>query len=300
MPCYYPLKGYRSRAVGESGKRSIVFDPGRGFVDMPVSVPCGQCIGCRLDRSRQWAIRCYHEAQLHGENSFITLTYDDAHLPPGGTLVKKDFQDFMKRLRERIAPRRVRYFHCGEYGEKTSRPHYHACLFGFDFDDKALFRRSRGISLYVSDTLSELWPFGFSTIGDVTFESAAYVARYILKKHLGEIPGVQGHVDTRTGEISEREREYTTMSRRPGIGREWYEKFKNEVYPHDEVIVQGRRMKPPRFYDRILEEEHEHEYLKVKAERKKAAERSYAEGPDMRSREKVKKAQVALLRRELE
>src|SRR4051794_29862641 len=100
MPCFRPLKGYRARVTNpDTGKRSIVFNARKGFNDLPVDLPCGQCIGCRLERSRQWAIRCSHEAKLHEENCFITLTYAPEHLPPGGTLVVKDFQDFMKRLR---------------------------------------------------------------------------------------------------------------------------------------------------------------------------------------------------------
>ena len=148
----------------------------------------------------------------------------------------------------------MKFYHCGEYGEKNRRPHYHACLFGIDFEDKTLFKQKRGNDLYISDHLQELWPFGFSTIGEVTFESAAYCARYIMKKITGD--GAEEHyqwIDTETGEVHQLKPEYTTMSRNGGIGKEWMEKFKSDVYPTDEIIIRGRRMKPPRFYDSMYE-----------------------------------------------
>ena len=117
MPCYYPLQGWRSKELTKNGKRAIVFDRKKGYVDQPLEVPCGQCIGCRLDRSRDWALRCIHEAQLHEDNSYITLTYDDDNLPANASLDKSDFQKFMKRLRKSLGDKKVRFFHCGEYGE---------------------------------------------------------------------------------------------------------------------------------------------------------------------------------------
>ena len=102
MPCYSPLTGYVSREPSKNGKFPIVFDPKKGWIDRSVTVPCGQCIGCLLERSRQWAMRCSHEASLYDENCFITLTYDDEHLPPDGCLNKEHFQKFMKRLRKRF------------------------------------------------------------------------------------------------------------------------------------------------------------------------------------------------------
>lgn len=241
MPCYHPLTGYRSKDLNPSGKRSIVFNPGpsASFSGIPQKLPCGQCIGCRLERSRQWAIRCVHEAQLHEHNSFLTLTYSDEKLPPDGSLQVADFQKFMKRLRKHFTGKKVRYFHCGEYGEKYGRPHYHACLFGLDFDDKSVWKEHNGQRYYVSKTLADLWPHGHSTIGAVTFESAAYVARYITKKVTGD----------RAEKFYEgRKPEYVTMSRRPGIAATWFEKFKSDVFPRDEVVVRGKRMPPPRFY----------------------------------------------------
>lgn len=254
MPCYHPLKGYRSAVVNPSGKRSIVFSPRDGFVDQPVELPCGQCIGCRLERSRQWAIRCVHEASLYERNCFVTLTYDNEHLPKDGSLDVRHFQLFMKRLRKEFSDQRIRFFHCGEYGETFKRPHYHACLFNFDPGDKVLWSVRDGVRLYTSENLSELWSQGFVTVGDVTFESAAYVARYITKKVTGAL-AESHYVDiSPSGEVlAERKPEYITMSRRPGIGKGWYEKYGYATFPSDFVVMRGMKMKPPKFYAGLFE-----------------------------------------------
>ena len=245
MTCYHPITAFRIH--GESKLK--FYRPHRGDVREQLQVPCGQCVGCRLERSRQWAIRCIHEAQMHKHNCFITLTFSPEHLPSPPTLDVRDFQLFMKRLRKKYGSL-IRFFHCGEYGEKFGRPHYHACLFNFDFPDKVLWKTVNGCNLYTSKSLSDLWPFGFSTIGDVTFESAAYVARYVMKK----VTGIKAQmhyerVDPLTGEIYQAQPEYVTMSRRPGIASSWFEKYSSDVYPHDHVIVRGKQCKPPRFYD---------------------------------------------------
>lgn len=261
MACYHPLKGYRSKERNPSGKRSIVFNAKEGFHDLPVDLPCGQCIGCRLERSRQWAIRCVHEASLYDDNCFLTLTYSDEHLPPGGSVVVEHFQKFMKRLRFEFADRRIRFFHCGEYGDQFGRPHYHACLFNFDFADKKHVENSpSGEKLYESEVLNRLWNFGRARIGAVTFESAAYVARYITKKLTG----------ARAQEYEGRRPEYVTMSRRPGIGKGWLEKFKSDVFPGDFVVIRGKKMKPPKFYNSQYELLEPGEYAKLKARREVA------------------------------
>ncbi|AXL14683.1 replication initiator protein [Microviridae sp.] len=264
MPCYNPLEGWRSR----DGSGKLVFNRNKGFQDLPVTVSCGQCIGCRLERSRQWALRCYHESTLHAENCFVTLTYDNENLPSDGSLNKKHFQDFMKRLRA-STPLKIRYFHCGEYGEVNRRPHYHACLFGYDFPDKQLFKKSGDYYLYTSPLLSKLWPQGFSTIGELTFDTAAYTARYVLKKVTGK--NADDHytvVDPETGEIHELQPEYTTMSLKPGIGQGWFEKFNSEVYPSDSVVINGKECNPPRYYDKLLAESRPYTADYVRSDRK--------------------------------
>lgn len=249
-----------------------------------LEVPCGTCLGCRLDRARSWAVRCAHEAQLHDENAFITLTYAPEHLPKDHSLDVKHFQDFMKRLRRSEYGRQIRFFHCGEYGEKTSRPHYHACLFGIDFDDKEVVSvNKQGQPLHKSAKLSKLWPWGHSSVGTVTFQSAGYCARYITKKITGE--AAESHyewVDQETGEIHKLKPEYTTMSRRPGLGKEWFERFKSDVYPHDYVVIDGKKHPPPRYYDKLLEEDDPAMFERVKNAR---IERANSRPVEWRERE---------------
>lgn len=217
-----------------------------------LTVPCGQCIGCRLERSRQWAIRCVHEGQMHVDNCFITLTYSDDNLPPGGTLVKADYQKFMKRLRKKVGT--MRFFHCGEYGETTFRPHYHAILFGWRPNDPELFARDGEINTFVSPTLTDTWGLGHATFGELTFESAAYVARYVTKKITGEAAEEYYRViDAETGAVFDRLPEYSTQSRRPGIGKPWLERYGSDSLSKDEVILRERAMRPPRFYDNWFE-----------------------------------------------
>jgi len=292
MPCYAPIRGWLARFVNASGKRSIVFDQGKGFADKPVNVPCGQCIGCRLERSRQWAVRCVHESALYDQNCFITLTYAPEVVPPEGTLVKGHFQKFMKRLRKRFANQRIRFFHCGEYGEKFERPHYHACLFGFDFSDKVYLKAVNGYPLYTSEILGSLWPFGYSTIGSVSFESAAYVARYITKKVTG---------DNAAEHYGKRLPEYVTMSRRPGIASDWFSKFRSDVYPDDFIVLRGRRMKPPKFFDKLHEVNDPEGFHLVKVGRAKALlAREEEDSFRLRVREVVKGSQVTSLKRRFE
>ena len=279
MPCYRPLQAWRQ--LDElTGKRAIVFNRSHLTnydIAQGLDLPCGQCIGCRLERSRRWAVRIMHEASLHERNCFLTLTYDDEHVPSNASLNVVDFQLFMKRLRRgSVSP--LRFFHCGEYGEETRRPHYHCCLFGENFsDDRKVYRVTKqGHSLYNSSRLSEVWGLGHAVIGDLSFESAAYVARYCLKKVTG--PSAQDY-------YGERKPEYVTMSRRPGIGSGWLEKGRNlfETYRDDSVVLRGKEMLPPPYYDRILERVDPALFDCVKRERALAA-KGFADSEDSRSR----------------
>lgn len=295
MACFHPLSAF-ARVSGQTGSLKIAFSPPGD----PLQLPCGQCIGCRLDRSLQWACRCMHEASLYDDNCFITLTYDDDNLPVDGSLDKSHFQKFMKRLRKRFRGRSIRYYHCGEYGDKFGRPHYHACLFNFDFTDKELFSVRKGVRLYTSGVLSDLWKFGVSSVGDLTFESAAYVARYCLKKKNGaDAEYYYERIDEDTGEILFLEPEYTTMSRRPGIGHSWFSEFSSDVFPWDEVIVRGRVSKPPRYYDSKYEIMDPDGFAEMKEKRKQKALRMAKDNTPSRlhAREVVKLAQVKMLKR---
>lgn len=268
MPCYHPIEGWRSRSVNASGKRSIVFKEPDGL-GPPVSLPCGRCIGCKLEHSRQWAVRCMHEASMHRANCFLTLTYDDGHVPAYGTLVKSHFQDFMKRLRYHAGVP-IRYYMCGEYGELYRRPHYHACLFGYNFPDLVLHSISNGEKLYSSGLAQDIWGHGFCLVGELTFDSAAYVARYVVSKLTGDAAEKYLRCDE-FGEVFHVEPEFALMSRRPGIGRAWFDRYSSEVYPVDSVVSRGVEMKPPRYYDKLLERTNPEVYETVRADRLRQA-----------------------------
>lgn len=267
MACNYPIQAYRLKS-GE-----IVFDTKKGYdIITYLKVPCGQCVGCRLERARQWAVRCTHEASLYDQNCFITLTYNDAHLPIHGDLVYDEFQRFMKRLRKKFGGylptrhhqgpiRKIRFFMCGEYGEDHRRPHFHACIFNLDFDDRVYHKTSpSGSKIFTSVQLQNLWsdksgnPIGYATIGNVSFDSAGYVARYCMKKSKETDPRYNA-IDLETGEIYKLQREFVRMSLKPGIGTGFYKKWKSDIFPHDHCVIRGYPQKPPRFYTKKLKDE---------------------------------------------
>lgn len=299
MPCFKPLKGFRGRMRSASGKRPIVFSVKDGYKDMPVQVPCGKCIGCRLEYSRQWAMRIVHEASLHDENSFVTLTYDDEHLPEHGQLLKRDLQLFMKRLRKSLEPRKIRYYACGEYGDIGNRPHFHACLFGVDFaEDRYLWRKDGDRVSYRSPFLEKAWQGGHAEIGDLNFDTAAYTARYVMKKIGGEMAEEHyARLDEESGEVIQMNPEFALMSRRPGIGRDWYEKFKGETYRDDSVIMNGMEVRPPKYYDRLYEEEAPEVVARARAKRQRHRREEDETVERMEVREKCAKARVNLRRR---
>lgn len=288
MPCYNPLKAYRSRIVNPfTGKRSMVFSHTKalGFgLLKPIELPCGQCIGCRLEKSRQWAIRCMHEAETHEANCFITLTYKPSCLPEFGSIDKNAPVLFMKRLRKKYGSK-IRSFGCAEYGEKKGRPHYHICLFNFDFPDKERVKDKFGVPIsrngfpvWVSESLAELWPYGRHEIGGLSFDSAAYVARYVTKKINGEQAKTHYQTVDEHGEIVRLEPERSIcVSRRPGIGKKWLEIFKKGVRENDSVIIpRGNKnveAKPPKYYDRQWELEDPEEFEKAKQKRISKARR---------------------------
>lgn len=255
MPCYFPLQARFS--LREDGVKDIAFSSvlGSAFVagrEIPsadaLSLPCGRCIGCRLERSRQWAVRIMHESQLYEDNCFLTLTFDEEHLAkmcPTGSISRKHMQDFFKRLRQEISPVKVRYFCCGEYGDDFSRPHYHVCLFNYDFSsDRVFYKRSNSFNYYISSQLSKVWSFGHAVITDLSFDSAAYVARYCLKKVSGSLAAAH---------YGDRLPEFCQMSLKPGIGRDWLVKYgESDVFAHDSVVGNGVECKPPRYYDKYL------------------------------------------------
>ena len=247
---------------------------------------------------------------MYTENTFLTLTYRDESLPENGSLEKTHVPAYMKRLRSRLArkarregkhPQRLRYYHCGEYGDRTNRPHYHALLFGYAYPDQELYKTTpSGHRLFTSYQADKDWTHGHVIIGEVSFDSAAYVARYIMKKKTGVLADkYYERVLDDSGLVVRVEPEYTTQSN--GLGKEWWRKFHRDVYPRDYVTIEGRKIKPPRYYDELLKEHDPEMYEEVIAKRKQLAEESPDNKPwRLEARETVKKAQIGFLERNLE
>lgn len=365
MPCYKPVR----------------LGPDQARVGLPHVVPCGRCIGCHLERSRQWAIRGQHEQQLHQHSCSLLLTIREANYRPedidaycahqrgvhkseiqdaglptasniaqdralnraqhrsggavdsptgtvrvpyasgtrerpsvaapegtGESLSIRDHQLFMKRLlsrlREKGPIKPVRFMMCGEYGEKLGRPHYHYIIFGYDFPDKYYYKKSRtGYNLYRSAFLEEIWPHGHADIGECSFETIAYVARYVTKKITGEMGDAHYRREFPDGTPYWLQPEFNAMSRNPGIGSAWFDKYNSSVYPHDRVIAtrgdSNYPSRPPRYYDKLLQELDPNALERVKEKRQERKPNADAQHPRrLRAGEKI--AHAKLTNRKLE
>lgn len=261
-------------------------------------------------------MRCVHEAQLHDENCFVTLTYNDKYLPKNGSLLKRDMELFFKRVRKHyLHPPKfsskeeknlwyqaygIRYYYCGEYGEKHERPHYHVCFFNFSFPDAKYWKTENGNKHYRSETLENLWshgddrdPIGHALIGPLTYHSAAYAARYVMKKITGK--KAPDHYQGRLPE-------YTEMSNRPGIAKNWYEKYKNtDVFPRDYIELNGFKHKVPKYYSRNYELTNPEEYGKLRLDRQERAKKHSTDDPALlRAAEKLQQAYDKQLKRNYE
>lgn len=270
MPCYFPLTAIRQQGVY---KAPLVFTKditkiiNKGYEKL--KIPCGQCIGCKLEKSRQMAIRMQHEASISPKgNCFLTLTYDNEHLPHIDgipSLDKTHLQNFMKYVRRDCGPN-IRFYGAGEYGltcykcgnsrllctcktflPDLGRPHYHLCLFNHRFTDEQLIGLSAsGYPVLQSPHLEKLWGKGRTATSDFTFETAAYCARYVTKKVNGKKE--KEHYDGRI-------REFALMSRRPGIGRRWYDQYVDPIYQNDMVVIRNNLIcRPPKYYDYLYEQ----------------------------------------------
>lgn len=284
MSCYHPLNAIWLGNKPD-GKKII------GFLGHPVNddqqkiwyrgkfydrsrllqLPCGQCVGCRIDYSRQWANRCMLEKLYHDSCYFVTLTYDDDHVPqswyadpetgeahPSLTLNKRDFQLFMKRLRWHFAEDKIRFFMCGEYGSDTFRPHYHAILFGLHLSDLVVYKTVKQggefYTYYNSPSLQRCWcdkdgnPLGYVVVGEVTWESCAYTARYVMKKLKGK--------EAEFYKLHNIVPEFTLMSRKPGIARQYYDDHP-EMFDYQYINIStpkgGRKFRPPRYFDKLYD-----------------------------------------------
>lgn len=296
--CTSPIDAWPASPDADS--RRLVFNPARSYRGAKsIRVPCGKCVDCRLAYAREWAIRCVHESTMHEASTFATFTYSDENLPSGYSISKRDLQLGHKRIRENHGP--FRYFACGEHGEAFHRPHYHSILFGLDFPDKVLWDRSpKGEALYRSPSLEKTWGLGRVLLGDVTFQSSGYVARYSLKKHKADDAdaGVL-RVHPLTGELVQQAAPFLLMSRRPGLGSTWFDRFAGDVFPSDFVVINGQRMPVPQFYKDRLDER---AALRISAARKRRTALRAADNTERRllSRHESSILRAELLRRGLE
>lgn len=246
MTCYHPLKAFRTPT-------GVVFNElNRHDILGGIDLACGQCLGCRLKRARDWSLRIVHESTLYSDNCFVTLTYARDKLPPDSSLCYRDYQLFMKRLRKANPGRRIRFFMCGEYGPVNLRPHYHACLFNINFRDRTpLGTSASGTPYFDSKVLREIWSHGHVSVQDLNRSAAAYCARYIVDKVTGD--AAEAHYSSVDGDgvISSRVPEFCHCSLKPGIGADWFRKFNSDIFPHDFVVSDGERFTPPKYYDRL-------------------------------------------------
>lgn len=239
MPCFRPVTCYQPPDGGQ-----VVFHERKDHREL--EIPCGQCIGCRINRQQMWAFRCLAEASLHEHNWFLTLTYSDENLPPNGSLRHRDWQLFAKRLRKACGP--FRYLMCGEYGAQTARPHYHALLFGLALPDSRRCGLRRGYSVFRSDAIARAWRMGLHELGSVSPMSARYCAGYVLKD--SRVPET---VSQETGEVVPLVAPYGRMSLRPGLGDAWVRRYYPELFAHGAAFHEDRRYRIPDYFKHVLD-----------------------------------------------
>jgi len=304
MPCFHPITAFKQKPSLETGKARLIFKS--TSTENAIQIPCGQCLGCRMEKARQWTARIMHEASQHKNCKFITLTYEKQ--PLNNSLNKRDIQLFLKKLRKYLSARdeRVRFYQCGEYGDEKGRPHHHMAVFTNAIASKKGLARTEGerafhlfedeeeISsgknkIYKSVTLGKLWGKGFVSIGDLTYDSASYIAQYVTKKITGK--KAEKHYNGRLPE-------YSTMSRRPGIGKTWWDKYKDDVEKIDGIIFKGNKLKPPRYYDNEAEKINPQE-LKTRKE-KRLLEAKQFTSVQLKAKEIVAKQKYSQHKRSLE
>lgn len=321
MSCYHPLLGipdynprtnqpyrtkdgkikYRIVPMSDSAYEYLKCD------SQSVQIPCGKCIGCRLEYSRQWANRCMLELQYHESAYFLTLTYNDGNLPLRwhvddktgeasrvASLVKRDWQLFMKRLRRAFPDQQLRFFMSGEYGEQNFRPHFHAIIFGLKIPDLRFYKKLDKYDYFTSSSIQKIWDFGANLshepldnpdqkvynvdtgkwcvtplttrglviIGEVNWDTCAYTARYVMDKLKG--PDANFYVEQGV------EPPFSLMSRRPGIGRQYYDDHDCYEYSYINVATPqgGKKFQAPKYFDRLLESDDPERFAEIKQRRK--------------------------------
>lgn len=226
-----------------------------------------------------------------------------ALVAPLGSLSRRTHQLFVKKLRA-ATQAKLRYYMCGEYGEKLERPHYHYLLFNYNFNDRVYSHTSdSGEKLYISPTLNRIWSYGKAWIGEVTYESCAYVASYVMKKMTGSKAEEHYLRQDEAGNDYWLEAEFNAMSRRPGIAKTWWDEFNADVHTDDVVIRKnGGKMRPPRYYDKLLELMDPAAMALIKFNRENRGREAEADNTPARLevKENVLKAKLSLKKRNLE
>lgn len=322
MTCFSPGQGYASKELTVLGKRKTTTSIRNAhFPYEERTYSCNKCSGCRMAYSREWAVRMVHEMQMHpAGNAFITLTYNDKFLPKTysedgklftyGDIDYSHWTNFLKRFRKAISPIKIKFYMAPEYGDLNHRPHFHAIIFGYDFPDRTPYMERNGHTLFRSALLEKLWShpitketFGYSTIGMATFQSAAYVSRYMLKKVKGiDFDGRYERVNYETGEVFTVRPEKARMSNKPGIGKTWFDKFKWDAYHKDSLHMEGGLVvRPPRYYDRMFESLCPEDFDNIKIARQEAMLKMAHEHTPERldAKRKCLEANIVLLQRDL-
>lgn len=234
-----------------------------------ITLPCGKCFGCRSDNARMWSLRMMHEARYHSTNYFVTLTYADGSLPPGADLDYRDLRLFMVNARHYFQTPECpfKYFACGEYGDKTLRPHYHFAGFDWKFDDLRPFKQTQSGWYYLSESLREVWRHGHVIVAPLEWDCAAYIARYVTKKMHGPAVRTKNTFDPETGELDKYTIERAFQSK--GLGLPWYTDNQDEVWNLDAVLFKNKYLvKPPRYYFKQLEKSDPDRALAIKEARR--------------------------------
>ncbi len=275
MSCNKPIDAWQYTQKSKSQSLQFGTAP-HGELTKEMQISCRQCKGCLIDRSIMWAIRMMHESSLHEHNQFITLSYDQDNIPENYGLHKRDHQLFMKRLRRHFKNTKIRYFVCGEYGEETSRPHYHLILFNLPLTDLVPWSEKKDHKTYTSQIINKIWAKGNCIIGEsVTPQTCAYVSNYMLKELRSKNWKTKFAItDPTTGEYHERIPPYQSMSRRPGLAADWYKNFSTDVFPDDFIVVEGNKRPTPTYYLNLLKAENPdlHDQIKLQRERSMESE----------------------------
>jgi len=295
MTCISPRMAYKKT----NGQFTLAKIGDSAPIANPILVPCGSCMACRIKHTRDWSTRMVHEAYTHKTpSSFITLTYNDENLPDHNNLVPKHLSDFIRELRRKIRPNKLRYFGVGEFGELSGRAHYHAILFGYMPEDLKHYKKNgSGDALYTSPFLDSIWKKGFLTIGEFNTTTAEYCSKYITKALTGE--KALRYLDPETGELVLKQKPFQRASNRPGIGTEFYNLYKDQMYAFDETIIDGKPRSLPKAYDRKFRAENKLSFEELKRSRYNRAI-AFADQDPYRKTEAQRKAVATIIKQKLQ